>query len=198
MFKQISFLKILTLFSLTFETLFLIDLCYLDDIEVKGSVQYISFSKDRETCFASLKNIQPIHEPAFYLVANELEKEFLVDGNKEICQEFRRSDEISSLYLYFSKIFNHPTEVEIITQKADHYYETPYLKNYQFVLLHSFFLVMIFIQMLGFKFRYPKTISIFLYIVLIYISIAGYFEIERKVKFHFLGEKLEFEIVESK
>lgn len=102
MFNQISFLKILTLFSLTFETLFLIDLCFLEDIEVKGVIQYISFSKVRETCFASLKNNRPIHELAVYLF------------------------------------------------------------------------------------------------ILIYISFVGYFEIERKVKFQFFGENLEFEIVESK
>lgn len=154
--------------------------------------------KISETCFASLKNIHPIHEPSVYLITNELEKEFLVDGNKAICEEFRKNDEISSIYLYFSKIFNHPSEVEIITQKSDHFYETPFLINYQFVLLHSFFLAMIFIQILGFKFHYPKSVSIPIYIVLFYFSLAGYFEIDRKIKFHFLGEELKFEIVESK
>ncbi|TGL50381.1 hypothetical protein EHQ59_13400 [Leptospira kemamanensis] len=145
-----------------------------------------------------MKNIHPIHDPSVYLIANELEKEFLVNGNKAISEEFRKNDEISSIYLYFSKIFNHPSEVEIITQKSDHFYETPFLINYQFVLLQSFFLAIIFIQILGFKFHYPKSVSIPIYIVLFYFSLAGYFEIGRKIKFHFLGEELKFEIVESK
>ncbi|XDD46495.1 hypothetical protein AB3N60_17620 [Leptospira sp. WS39.C2] len=160
-------------------------------------IQYISFSKNYESCFVSLKNVEAFYEPLMRFNAMEMEKEFIVNGNKKICLEFNENEEISTLYLYMTKIFNHPTEVEIITKKTDHFYDTPFLIDTHFILLHIFYMILILVSLLTNIRKIPNYLSIPTYICMICLALSGYFLVKKKIDFQFFDGKLEYEIVES-
>lgn len=195
--NKITFKNLLILFCLIFESIFLIDHCYLEDIKTKGMIQYISYAKDFDSCFLNLKNSESFYEPLTNFHANELEKEFIVDGNRQICLEFYGKDEITHLYLYMTRILNHPTVVEIIAENSDHFYQTPNLIDYQFVLLHSFYLMIIIVNLFSNFWKIPKYLYIPAYFILFIISVSAYFMIETKIKFQFFEGKLNYEIVEK-